>query len=268
MFYASRPALGAWGWNVGVATSTDWVHFKPDNKNSPLVKRGGKGVWDETAIFHTSKPILKGDTWYLFYTGRSISDEYGIGYLTTSKRRFPGGWVKRTVKKPLWKTSTQGRPKVIKLDNIYWIYYSDGGLKRRGSSDLVHWGREEAVSSRLPLFDADIFETKSHGRILVSASTRWHEGKFEIGIWEESQFDLVGNTILGCSFGIYLDSVGGSTIVDNTICSGGVGLYLGGDSIGGDVRDNTICFNREYDIKGDGGNLVGGNTCEKLAARS
>jgi len=264
MFYASRPASGAWGWNMGVATSTDWIHFTPDNNNSPLVSLGGAGAWDETSIFHTTKPILKGKKWFIFYTGRSSSGTYGVGYMTTSKANFPGGWIKRTIDDPLWKTKTQPRPKIIKIGNTYWMYYSDNGIKRRSSKDLIQWGPEKSVSSFLPLFDADVFETRSHGKILASVSLRWHSGKSEIGIWQEYRFNLTGNTISDCLYGVYLSDANNGIIENNNIFSNVNGLYLDTDSAGNIANNNAACVNANYDISNEDTNFGDNNTCSAI----
>ena len=182
MFYSSHPAGNSWGWNTGVATSSNWVDFTPANNGNPLVPLGGVGTWDETCVYHTSKPILLDGTWYMFYSGRDRNGNFGIGFMTTSEADFPTGWTKQTVDEPLWTSNNAVRPKVILVDGVYWLYYStDTDVMRCYSTDLVNWSEVEPVYD-LP-FDVDIFEIDS-GFIAACASSRWGAGAM-VGIWDQ-----------------------------------------------------------------------------------
>ncbi|RLG00490.1 MAG: hypothetical protein DRN49_02870 [Thaumarchaeota archaeon] len=205
MFYYSRPdptVTSIKGYNIGVATSTDWIHFTNDNANSPIFGDLVEGSWDELAIQHPSKPILKDGTWYIFYSGKSGAPDYktGIGYGTTKEDEFPGGWIKKTINKPLFYTDTFAVPKVIQEGNVYWMLYSNGvagpggaggphstaQVKYRTSTDLETWSMEKDFPGLdKTIFEADIFKTKSHGYILAGASTKWdsRDDIYEIGIW-------------------------------------------------------------------------------------
>jgi hypothetical protein len=221
MFYSSRPPSPAsgWDWNTGVATSTDWVTFTNDNTHSPILPLGGSGAWDEYAVFHTTKPILKDGTWYIYYTGRDSVGNGGIGYATTSEASFPGGWTKQTVIAPIWSTGTaQGRPKIIQVSGTYYMFYcgNDGNTKVRTSTVLGStWSSEEATSGLTR--ECDVFETSTHGFIAAVApgTGYWTSGQCEIGIWKtpENVVSLQGHS--KTDFGdVRFTDDDGSTLLD------------------------------------------------------
>ena len=214
MFYSSRPSEMEWYWNIGVANSTNWIDFTPDNENSPLVSLGEVGSWDEYCVFRHTKPVLKDDIWYIYYIGRSSEGVYGVGYISTSSVDFPGGWVKQTVDVPLWFIGELNSSITLtKTGTTYMLYYrgSDGLIKRRTSTTLgAEWGAEYFVpgfpGTDFVLPEIDIFETENHGYIAaVGVGNYWTEGQREIGIWEWNPLTITISDMEGCGNWVFTE---------------------------------------------------------------
>lgn len=77
---------------IGIATSTDGVHWTPSPK--PVVDLGGRGTWDSGSLSRASV-LWQGNDFRMWYTGRDGSDGFNghwqIGYATASLERTPNG---------------------------------------------------------------------------------------------------------------------------------------------------------------------------------
>ena len=190
LFYSSRPVVGgAYGfWSMGVATTDNWETFSPINAINPILSLGGGGEWDESCVFHTSKPILIDGTWYIFYTGRRALDGLSqIGLATTSEANFPDNWTKHGGN-PFF---TGSRPKIILVGSTYYMYYTglDTTLKRRTSPDLINWTAEVSINS--DIIEADVISA-GNDYIFAGLSNIW-DGNLEVGIWvrDPSEVSLI-----------------------------------------------------------------------------
>lgn len=71
--------LGLYGQYMGdvrLAVSTDGEHFNRVNPFEILIRRGSHGQWDDCFLVASDKPIVKGNTIYLFYCGQGQDWSY------------------------------------------------------------------------------------------------------------------------------------------------------------------------------------------------
>ncbi len=91
-FNASGVVEGANEERIGYATSKDLLHWKVDDKNSPIVSGSGeKGKWDARGRAGDPSVYKIGDTWYMAYyswDGKNSRD----GLAMTDTKHFPLGW--------------------------------------------------------------------------------------------------------------------------------------------------------------------------------
>jgi len=184
MIYAGKTVIGEW--NIGAATTDDWVTSYTNDPGNPVLSRGAGGEWDDETVYHPCI-IREGDTFYLFYTGHAEPPPFGaghpgIGLATTSIGNFPTGWVKHG-NNPL--IDMASRPKVKKIGSIYYMLYTKiASLWLAYSDDLVSWIEVGPVSADVSLVESD-FIAVNGSYILAGMSSDWN-AVFEIGILDPS----------------------------------------------------------------------------------
>lgn len=145
MFYdGSRK--GFWQESVGIARSTDLIHWKKYKENP--IFRPGSFWWDKDHVSRCSVFREKNDYYYMFYAGHDgICERIGIA---RSKNLF--SWEKFIPEPVLnlglkrdWDESHISDPRVIKVDNVYLMTYSGYNHTQKSaiglaySKDLIHW---------------------------------------------------------------------------------------------------------------------------------
>lgn len=180
MFYSSQA--GANSWQIGVATTDDWVTSYTNDGANPILGPGAGGEWDDICVYHPCI-IREGDTFYMFYTGHQEAGltHPGIGLATTSIGDFPTNWVKHGSNPFLdWAS----RPKVRKIGDTYWMLYikwPEIRLALAHSTDLINWTEDGLVATDINIFEADFIAINDDYIIAGVSMTGW-AGVRQVGI--------------------------------------------------------------------------------------
>jgi predicted GH43/DUF377 family glycosyl hydrolase len=136
---------GNWLEEIGMATSTDIIHWKKHEDN-PIFHIGD--AWWEKRHVSRCSVYKNSDTYFLYYAGHDGQRER-IGLATgkniknlTTRYKDP---VLDVGGRGSWDEKSISDPHVIRFENRYLMFYSGidmKGIERTGlatSSDLIHW---------------------------------------------------------------------------------------------------------------------------------
>ncbi len=161
MFYFGAP--GAYGYQIGYATSTDgltWHRYL----NNPIISLGGSGTWDEATLGMLSV-LFEDNQFKMWYSGRMASDYWQIGYATSEYT-------------PLEVKEVKEMPKEFKL---YQIYPNPFNPKTIIEYDLVH---ERQVNITIYNSLGQEVATLVDGQQMAGHySVVWNAGNFASGIY-------------------------------------------------------------------------------------
>ncbi len=140
MWYEGRPAIS--GWDIGFATSSDGLTWTKYSGN-PVMTRGTVGNWDDEAIGCPSV-LFDGTVYKMWYMGRTISPDWGIGYATSVDGI---NWQKH-FSNPIFDVSGGGSWESKSVANPF-VYYANGIYKMwyRGANSNNHLKVGLATSS-------------------------------------------------------------------------------------------------------------------------
>jgi hypothetical protein len=135
---------------IGLAVSSDGVHWEKKSAGNPIFGVGPEGAWD-SHIAKLPTVFERQGTYYLFYSGKDARTKQ-IGLATSTDliswtkheanpvlRARPGKWDRQLSTHPASVFRREGR--------FYLLYrgmsrfYADQGLGLAVSDDLVHWER-------------------------------------------------------------------------------------------------------------------------------
>ena len=134
-------------WRVGLATSTDGIHWAKNSAN-PILSTGSQGSWDDNGVWGVSVLKVEPGSYRMWYSGKSSTDgKTRIGYATS-----PDGvtWTKYSgnpVLSPVagWESQGVYVPRVVSSNGTYHMFYlGNPGTTRTQigyaySSDGIAW---------------------------------------------------------------------------------------------------------------------------------
>lgn len=136
-------------WSVGLATSTDGIHWT--KRSNPVLTGGGLGSWD---VNGASQPcvIKEGAGQYkMWFGGSSNQSTTAIGYATSTDgiawEEYSGNPIVTATTINQWESFLVTDPRVVKLGSTYHMFYFGTPaspayqIGYASSTDGVHWSR-------------------------------------------------------------------------------------------------------------------------------
>jgi predicted GH43/DUF377 family glycosyl hydrolase len=147
MYYSGRNSSESQysPWYIGLAVSTDGFHW---TRRKDPVFSGILGQWDLKIT--TSDIEIIDDTYYMYYTGKSYTNDHKIGIATSADgitwERYGGNPIFSNYQ--TWEGSGFYNPSVLKIGNTYYMVYMNSNSEISGfgfakSTNAIDWVKEE-----------------------------------------------------------------------------------------------------------------------------
>ncbi|MBI1748340.1 MAG: hypothetical protein HYR55_17425 [Acidobacteria bacterium] len=134
-----------WPGDIGLATSTDGLHFAK-HPNNPILRH--EGGW-ESANIGTPSLWKEGDTWYLFYhgfDGRRVQIGVATGVDLAALNKYPGNPIVPAGPFGNWDEGTVGKRSLLQQDGVYYMIFEGS---TRPPYDRARWSSGVARSPDL-----------------------------------------------------------------------------------------------------------------------
>ena len=164
VYYMFYSGLGNGTKQIGLATSTDLIHWNKQSENPVLARRGGS--WDTALSTHPTSIFERNNQFYMLFRGmKSFFNEQGLGLAVSSDLRH---W-RRVQSEPVIPVSEEiySFGGAITQDGYVAIAHASGE-PYWFSNDLVHWEKGPSAKFDLPWADtvSNLFYWRGEWNIL------------------------------------------------------------------------------------------------------
>lgn len=155
LYYYGSRSNGMPGASIGLATTTDGVHWARASSN-PVLGPGAASAWDENWV-ESPVVLVEGSAWRMYYTGIDAKWQVRIGLATSTDglvwTKHPGNPVLDIGKAGAWDDFAAAVPAVMKKGSTWQMFYcsisqAEATLGLRApkigyatSTDGVNWTR-------------------------------------------------------------------------------------------------------------------------------
>lgn len=175
-------------WSVGVATSTDGLHWTKYS-NNPILNIGNTGDWDDANVWGVSVIKMGPSDYRMWYSGNRATGQTKIGYATSTNglqwTKYQGNPV-LAPSSDVWESQKVYVPRVIYANGVFHMFYlgsSSSNNTQIGyafSSDGIQWTKysNNPVLTVGSSGDWDSFSLIDHCVILQEDVLRiWYGGR-------------------------------------------------------------------------------------------